>query len=194
MKVRPYVQSRRAEATAYTATRIIEAATQLFLEGGDMPTLEAVAERAHVAVQTILRRFGSKEGLQAAAFNDYRQRVVDQRNHASVGDIVGAVANLGEHYAEAADVALRLLAIEGTSASATAATREARAVHRAWVERVFAPLMATLDGLEREQRLVQALVVTDVYVWKILHRDIGLSRAETESTIVRLLQGIFTSA
>ncbi|MDP2310637.1 MAG: TetR/AcrR family transcriptional regulator [Pseudomonadota bacterium] len=193
MKSRPYVQNRRAEAAANTAARIIEAVTHLFLESGDTPTLEAVAQRAEVAVQTILRRFGSKEGLLAAAFDDHRQRVVDQRNHAPVGDIVGAVANLGEHYAEAADVALRLLANEGKSSAATEATREGRAVHRAWVERVFAPFVAALDEPERERRLVQAVVVTDVYVWKLLHRDLGLSRAETESTMVELLRRILIS-
>lgn len=190
MKDRPYVQSRRAEAAAHTATRIIEATKDLFLESADIPTLEAVAQRAGVAVQTVLRRFGSKEGLQAAAFDDYRQRVVDQRDHAPVGDIDGAVANLGQHYAECADVALRLLAIEGKSPAATAATREGRAVHRAWVERVFAPLVEGMDATDRERRLVQAVVVTDVYVWKLLHRDLGLPRAETESAIVDLLRRI----
>lgn len=192
MKDRPYVQSRRAEATAHTATRILEATTGLFLETGDTPTLEAVAQRADVAVQTILRRFGSKEGLQAAAFDDYRQHVVDQRDQAPVGDIDGAVANLGRHYAECADVALRLLAIEGKSPAATVATREGRAVHRAWVERVFAPLVEGLDSTERERRLVQAVVATDVYVWKLLHRDLGLSRAETEAAIADLLRRILT--
>ena len=79
MKARPYVQSRRAEAAADTASRILDATAELFLECGDAPTLEAIAQRADVAVQTILRRFGSKEGLQAAAFTAFRQRVVDQR-------------------------------------------------------------------------------------------------------------------
>ncbi|MBT9557331.1 MAG: TetR/AcrR family transcriptional regulator [Myxococcales bacterium] len=193
MKARPYVQGRRAEAAAQTATRILEAATSCFLESGDTPTLERVAERAGVTVQTVLRRFGSKEGLQAAAFEDYRRRVVDQRDDAAVGDIGGAVENLGRHYAECASVALRLLALDGTSPSATAAANEGRAVHRAWVERVFAPLVAHLDASDRERRVVQAVVATDVYVWKLLHRDLGLSRAETESMIVDLLHRIFTS-
>jgi AcrR family transcriptional regulator len=188
MKSRPYTQTRRAEAAAATAARLIEAMAQLFLETGDVPTLDAVAQRAGVAVQTILRRFGSKEGLLAAAFADYRQRIVDQRGQAPVGDIEGAVENLGEHYAERAHLALRLLAIEGSSEAATEATRQARAVHRAWVERVFAPFLAGLEGAERERRTVQAVVLTDVYVWKLLHTDLGLSRAETEATIADLLR------
>ncbi len=193
MKSRPYVQNRRAVAAANTAARIIEATTNLFLESGDAPTLEAVAQRAEVAVQTVLRRFGSKEGLLSAAFDHNRQRVVDQRAHAPVGDIVAAVANLGEHYAEAADVALRLLAIEGTSAAGAAAAREGRAFHRAWVERVFAPFVESLDPPERERRLVQAVVITDVYVWKLLHRDLGLPRADAESTIADMLRRLLIS-
>ncbi len=188
MKTRPYTQTRRAEAAAATATRVIEAQTQLFLETGDVPTLDAVAQRAGVAVQTILRRFGSKEGLLTASFEAYRQRIADQRDQAPVGDIEGAVDNLGQHYSESADLALRLLAIEGASATATEATRQARAVHRAWVERVFAPYLPASEGAERERRVVQAVVLTDVYVWKLLHRDLGLSRADTEATIVDLLR------
>ncbi len=193
MKSRPYIQGRRAEAAANTATRIVEAAIDLFLEMGDTPTLEAVAERAEVAVQTILRRFGSKEGLEAAAHDAVRRRIVDQRDRAPVGDVVGAVANLGQHYAEFGEVSLRLLASEGTSPAATARTREARAVHRAWVERVFSPSLTALSPLDRERCVVQAVVATDVYVWKLLHRDLGLSPAATESMIVDLLRKIFAS-
>ncbi len=192
MKTRPYTQTRRAEAAAATATRLIDAVAELFLESGDMPTLDAVAQRAGVTVQTILRRFGSKEGLLAAAFEAYRQRIADRRDQAPVGDVDGAVQNLGEHYSESADVALRLLAIEGASPTAAEATRQARAVHRAWVERVFAPFLAPLDGAERERRVVQAVVLTDVYVWKLLHRDLALSRAETEATIADLVRRALT--
>lgn len=190
MNTRAYVQTRRAEAAARTAARILEVTIRLFLQGGDVPTLEAVAEGADVAVQTILRRFGSKDGLQAAAVDAYRQRVLDQRDQAPVGDVGGAVANLGQHYAECADLALRLLAIDGMSPAATAATSEGRAVHRAWVERVLGPLLEGLDPADRERRVLQAIVATDVYTWKLLHRDLGHSRAETESTIVDLLQRI----
>ena len=31
---------------------------------------------------------------------------------------------------------------------------------------------------------------TDVYTWKLLRRDLGLSRAETEKTIVRIVEGL----
>lgn len=194
MKHRSYVQGRRAAAAAETAERILTAAAELFLESGQSPTLEATAQRADVAVQTILRRFGSKEGLRAAAMQAYRRRVVDLRDQAPVGDLAGAVANLGQHYAESADVALRLLAIETTSPELMAVTREARGVHRAWVERVFAPFLAGLEVPDRERRTVQAIVATDVYTWKLLHRDLGLARADTESTIVDLLARIFAPA
>ena len=31
---------------------------------------------------------------------------------------------------------------------------------------------------------------TDVYTWKLLRRDLGLARAETERTIVQLVEGV----
>lgn len=188
MKTRAYTQTRRAEAAAATSARLIDAMAELFLESGEVPTLDAVAQRADVAVQTILRRFGSKEGLLAATFETYGQRIADQRGAAPVGDIAGAVANLAQHYEESADLALRLLAIEGRSEAAGDATRQARAVHRAWVERVFAPFLVEGDNSERERRTVQLIALTDVYVWKLLHRDLGLSRAETEATIADLIR------
>lgn len=191
MKARPYVQVRRADAAAQTATNIIAAATELFLELGDQPTLDAVAKRAGVTVQTVLRRFGSKEGLHEAAIAHGRQRVADGRNTAPVGDIDGAIANLLEHYNEWGDVSLRLLAIEGKSAAAAEATAGGRAFHRAWVERVFAPFLERIPVPERAQRTTELVVATDVYVWKLLHRDTGLSRQETHSTLVDLVRRIF---
>src|SRR4051812_40749892 len=97
---RPYVQRRRAESAAETERRILEAAKEQFLATGDVPTLEAVARRAGVAVQTVLRRFGSKEGLLDAASAHVGDLIADQRGAAPVGDIAGAVANLLDHYAE----------------------------------------------------------------------------------------------
>jgi AcrR family transcriptional regulator len=67
-KGRPYVMSARAEATARTGERILDAAIDLFWEQPtDRLSLEDVARRADVSVQTVIRRFGGKDGLLAAA-------------------------------------------------------------------------------------------------------------------------------
>ena len=41
------------------------------------------------------------------------------------------------------------------------------------------------------ERLLHALhAATDVYTWKLLRRDIGLSRAETAATMTMLVEGV----
>lgn len=188
MKVRPYVQRRRAEQSSATEARILEAAIALFVEGGATPTLDAVATRAQVTVQTVLRRFGSKDGLHQAAVEHARRRISDSRDAAPVGDVAGAVANLVDHYDEWGDIVVRLLAMEQVQPAAADVTAEGRAFHRAWVERVFAPLLDRLPPAERRLRSAAVVAVTDVYVWKILARDLGLSRAEVETTVADLVR------
>lgn len=57
-------RTRRAEKTAQTGQRIVDAATALFLARGyAAATLDAIAERADVAVETVYKRFGNKAAL-----------------------------------------------------------------------------------------------------------------------------------
>lgn len=42
---------------------------------------------------------------------------------------------------------------------------------------------------ERKRVLVALLVATDVYVWKVLRRDMRLDRPAAEAAMVRLVQG-----
>jgi AcrR family transcriptional regulator len=183
MKTRPYQQRRRADAAADTAARILAAATALFLEGGAEPTLEAVAARAEVSVQTVLRRFGSKDGLFQAAVEDGTRRVSAARGEAPVGDVPGAIANLVAHYVEWGDASLRLLALEATGSPIAAVTRDGRALHHAWVATVFAPQLADRPG-----RLSVLIALTDVYVWKILHHDLAHPPDEVERILVDLVE------
>jgi hypothetical protein len=61
-------------------------------------------------------------------------------------------------------------------------------MHRAWVEEVFAPF---LDGTHDADALVDLLVVaTDVYAWKLLRRDRGLSRSSTEARLKQLVGAV----
>ena len=60
----------RAAAAAETAEKILDAATHLFAENVIAEiTLADIAERSGVTVQTILRRFGDKDGVFAEAIS-----------------------------------------------------------------------------------------------------------------------------
>ena len=61
---RSYRMGARGEAVAATRLRILEAGRSLGIDDLNLePTLEDVAERAGVSVQTVLRHFGSREGV-----------------------------------------------------------------------------------------------------------------------------------
>ena len=181
---RPYRMRARAEAAAETGQRILEAVIELHRERFfDQVSLEDIAERAGVTVQTVLRRFGSKEQLIEAAAEEGKRQVTHQRDQAPVGDIEGAVKNLMEHYEEWGETALRLLAQEERVAAFRSVTDTARALHYEWVERTFGPLLAKRTGEERRRLLAELIAICDVYFWKLLRRDVGLSHEQTELAI-----------
>ena len=191
---RSYVMRDRARAAERTGERVLAAVTELFVEVPySQLTLAAVAERAGVTVQTVLRRFGDKEGLVAAAARRSNAEVAAQRGEAPVGDVAAIVANLVTHYETVGDLALRLLAEEEGSPTIAAITSTARAYHRAWCARVFSPSLDVLTGAERDRRLAQLVAVCDVYTWKLLRRDSGLSRRQVSTALRELLEPL-TSA
>jgi AcrR family transcriptional regulator len=181
---RPYRMRARAEAAAETGRRILEATIELHRERFfDQVSLEDIAERAGVTVRTVIRRFGSKERLVEAAAEEGTRQVTHQRHQAPIGDIEGAVNNLVDHYEEWGDTALRLLAQEERVAAFRSLTEAGRAFHHEWVERTFAPLLAKRTGEERRRLLAELIAVCDVYFWKLLRRDLGLSREQTDLAI-----------
>ncbi len=181
---RPYRMRARAEAAAETGRRILEATIELHSERFfDQVSLEDIAERAGVTVRTVIRRFGSKERLIEAAAEEGKRGVTHQRYQAPIGDIEGAINNLMDHYEEWGDTALRLLAQEERVPAFRSITEAGRAFHYEWVERTFAPLLAKRTEEERRRLLAELIAVCDVYFWKLLRRDLGLSREQTELAI-----------
>lgn len=191
MKVRPYRMVARAETTAATAERIVDAAIELFWETpGEQVSLDEVARRAGVAVQTVIRRFGGRDGLYAAAAEREAERVGKQRDEAPVGDPPAAVRVLLDHYEAMGDRVVRLLAEEVREPALRPVAERGRILHREWCARVFAPALSTRAGAEHTRTLAQLVAVCDVYTWKLLRRDAGLSRRQTELAIVELLEPI----
>ena len=179
----------RATAAEETGRRILDAAHQLFGELlYDQVSLHAVAARAGVTVQTVLRRFTSKEQLFAAVAAWRSEQIRGVRDQAPAGDIPGAVRNLIGVYEVWGDDVLHLLAQEQRAEAIRTVTERGRRNHYAWVERVFAPLLGELPPEGRQQRLAQLIAATDLYTWKILRRDLGLSEADVEAAICDLVR------
>ena len=183
----------RSEAAERTAQAIQTAAVALWREHDlDEITLQAIAGRAGVTVQTVIRRFGSKEGVIEACIRNDAAGVSAERDRVGEGDLEGAIQTLLQHYERDGDAALRTLALEARVEAATIIVVRGRSVHRAWCARVFAPFLPPPDS-DRYRAVLDAFVAaTDLYLWKLLRRDLGRTAAETEQTLRALLQGLTT--
>lgn len=189
MKVRPYRMRARAESAAATAERILDAAEALFWEDPVRePTLAMIAGRAGLSTQTVIRRFGGREGVEAAARQRAVQRVEAERSDVVPGDLRGAVAVLVSHYEERGVKVLRLLADESRSEQAALSAAAGRELHAQWCERVFAPTLEGLEGPGRARRLAQLVAVCDVYTWKVLRRDRALGPRQTARALTEMLE------
>lgn len=188
---RPYRMTARAASAAETGERILDAAVEVFWEGpGDRLSLDTVAERAGVTVQTVIRRFGGKDGLMSAAAAREAGRVGAQRDQAPVGDTAQAVRVLLDHYEELGDRVLRMLAEEQRAPDLADVAEQGRTMHRAWCARVFAPALDATEGVQRTRLLAQLVALCDVYMWKLLRRDARLSRRQTELAMVELIDSL----
>jgi AcrR family transcriptional regulator len=181
----------RAEAVAATRERIVDAAAARDAER-DFADVElaAIADRAGTTVQTILRHFGSKAGLLDGAIGDKTRRVVDERAEVPVGDTAAVAAYMRRHYEQEGDGVLLLLAAERRSPVAARVAANGRRLHREWVARTFAPSLDGLDADARRRRHEVLVAATDVFTWRILRRDGGLSPDEYELATRELLASI----
>ena len=137
--------------------------------------------------RTLLRRFESKEALFGVAMQRAVGEMVAHRDAAPVGDVHGAVANVVGQYERWGTNRLRLLAQEDRIPVVAEWVQGGRAYHWDWVARVFAPQLTGLRGAARKRRVAALVALTDVYTWKLLRRDLGLSRADTERTLIDLI-------
>jgi len=178
----------RASAVEQTRRRVLEATVALHLRrlSADISLID-VAEEAQVSVQTVLRHFGSRDGLLEAALQ-WATDDVEQERRVEPGDVTAAVRAVVDHYELRGDGVLLLLAQEGSEAFAARVTTHGRAVHRRWVTDTFGPLLARGEG--REEALDLLVVATDVYTWKLLRRDRRLSLARTRARMEALVRAV----
>jgi AcrR family transcriptional regulator len=181
VKTRNYSMDLRAAAVEATRERILEAAASAFLEHWyDDMTIAEVAKRAGVSGQTVINHFTNKEGLAAATYERVGKQITSLRYTPEPGDVAGLVEALIEDYERTGDAIIRLLALEERVPSLQRLLARGRDSHRDWVEEMFlAP------------ELVPELVVaTDVYTWKRLRRDQGLSREQTAAAVMRIVEAL----
>jgi AcrR family transcriptional regulator len=190
-QTRPYRMDSRAAAVGATRERIVDVAYEQFMEHWyDEVTLRDLAQRADVALQTVVNHFGTKENVFYAVSERFSARIADLRGEVRPNDLKGAAAALVGDYDLTGDAGLRALALEERVPVVAEALAGGRRNHREWVERTFPGVLSGLRGARRRRCLAQLLSVTDLLTWKMLRRDQGLSRAQTEEAIRELLEAV----
>jgi AcrR family transcriptional regulator len=190
---RQYTMTARAEAAEQTERNILAAAVALWREHGiDDITLQMIAKQAGVTVQTVIRRFGSKDGVIIACIERDASGIEAERELAAPGDVEKALDDLLVHYERDGDAVLRTLSVEDRFPIARTIVEEGRRVHRAACARVFGPYLPAPHNNSYQTRLDAYVAATDLYVWKLLRRDLGRSSQETRQTIQSLINGLIT--
>ena len=189
---RAYCQQLRAQQTDANTGRILQAGVTLIKTSRRLAdiTLDEIAQASGITVRTILRRFGSRDGVLEAAFHPLQVEVQSLRVATPPGDVDAAIGAMLDQYEQIGDFNIRALEAEDQLTLAHRGLELGRRSHREWLEFAFAPQLDGVRGREREARLVALYAATDIYLWKLLRRDLKRSREETHDAICRLVRGV----
>jgi AcrR family transcriptional regulator len=148
-------------------------------------TLGEIAARAGTSVKTILRHFASRDAVIEAGIELASMQVAAERQDPG-GDPERSIDLLVEHYERWGSFSLAIVASDNAGAQRVAAS--GRALHRDWVESVFA---GSLPPSDTDESLIdQLVVVTDVSAWKLLRLDRGLDAATTAHRIQSMTRAL----
>ena len=192
---RSYRMGARADAAEETALRIMDAAIALWREVAyDEFTLQDIADRAGVSLSTVMRQFGSKEGVVEAVLSSDRVGTQRGRDEVAVGNVDAAVQMIVADYEVNGDAVIRMLALEERIGIVRRVVEAGREAHTQWVARVFAPLVGGSPPVRRRRQTLQLVVATDVYTWKILRRDRGMDVREVRAVMRDMCRAIVEGA
>ncbi|MFO7683322.1 MAG: helix-turn-helix domain-containing protein [Chloroflexota bacterium] len=187
---RPYRATVQAEMKALSRQRIIDAVVSLYEEAWlDQITLQQVADRAGVTAKTVTRHFGSKENLLVEVNTEVRARPEMQRGEPEPGDVTAAVACVVDHYEVMGRSLWRLLTQEDRYPALRPMLENGRSFHQSWVQRAFAPQLAAHPELFNP-----LYALTDLFIWKVLRLERGLSREETETAMRGMVTAVLASS
>jgi AcrR family transcriptional regulator len=189
-KRRRYLMTARAAKAEATKARIRLRATELY-SGHPLEdfTLEEVARRAETTVQTVLRAFGSKDELIYAALEEMAAGGVFLKP-APPSDVAAAVTAFFDIYESVGDFVMQRLDEERRRPALKASLDQGRENHRDGVKSTFASQLDRLRGSARARLLTMLTVLTDVYVWKLLRRDMSLGRSAAEAVVERMILSV----
>jgi AcrR family transcriptional regulator len=190
-KKRSYEMRARKQTTAATRTAIVQAAIDSVVAERSLAiTLGSVADRAGVTVKTVLRHFGSREELIEAVYLQILRDVMAERTVTS-GVPERELTVLIEHYERRGETVLGLLAEEDDDPRARLMCDTGRTLHREWVDEVFGAGLP-VEPSDRARIIDALVVVTDVYCWKLLRRDRGLTIEDVRDRMLLMSEAVLS--
>jgi AcrR family transcriptional regulator len=190
---RTYRMGARGDGVAATRARILDAGRSLALKDLVLdPTLEQVADRAEVSVQTLLRHFGSRAKL-IEQVADHALRATESERRPVAGDPASAVDAVLTHYEDLGDFSLAVLAREAVDPRAAEVAGAGKALHRRWVEDSFGAALPA-DPAGREALVDLLVIATDVYAWKLLRRDRTYALPVVRERMLAMVEAVLATA
>ena len=190
MKKRRYAMAARAAKAEATKARIRASAMELYCQRPiEDFTLEEVADRAGVAVRTVLRAYPSKDELVYAALDEMAAGGVYLKP-TPPGDIKAGVSAFFDIYETVGDLVLQRLSDERRRPGLKPSLDQGRENHRDGVKVIFAPQLEQRRGAARSELFNMLVIMTDVYVWKLLRRDMALTRPAAEAVVGKMIFSI----
>ena len=192
-KTRKYDSSKRKAQAEARREKILKSAAKLLAENQkDEFRLEDVAQEAGVSVQTILRAFGSKDGLLVKTLEYEAPAALDFSVYSNIKieDLDQLVTTLFKIYEKIGDLVIHALAHEHRSPEFQKSLDVGRDFHKALVSGAFGIYIHRRPLSERSVLFHALLTATDIYMWKILRRDEVLSFDASVATVVLTLKSL----
>ena len=168
-----------------TELQILEAAGEIIAtDDFDSLSMRRVAAQAGVSLSTVVRHFGTKDALLAALVT--RGGDDDERDELRHADLPrrrrrrGASRHSAD-YEGSGQQLMHMLAQEHRFPALSGLLDIGRRGHRRWVRWAFEPQLARHRGAGKAQVEDLLVVATDVYTWKLLRIDRGLSARATRA-------------
>lgn len=188
---RAYDMTKRSDAVAGTRRRIAEAALALFKERDyDDVSLNEIARAAGVSHQTVLNHCENKAGVLLAAGELFSEEIRDLEADALPGDVTSVVHTTCVRYEVLGDANARWAAMATRAPEVADGLARGRLGFQAWLEEMLGDLMPDGDADERRRVLIGLHAALDVFTWKLLRRDLGLSQEQTKAQLTDLVLGV----
>jgi AcrR family transcriptional regulator len=189
---RAYDMTKRSDAAGGTRRRIAEAALSLFKERDyDDVSLNEIARVAGVSHQTVLNHCESKAGVLLAAGELFSEEIRNLEVDTVVGDVSSVVHTTCVRYEVLGDANARWGAMSTRAPEVALGLARGRLGFQSWLEEMLGELLPGEDDPDERRRVLLGLhAALDVFTWKLLRRDLGLSQEQTEAQLTDLVLGV----